>query len=239
MTGLDRWILDAFAKLDADVRTAFDKCEFHIAYQRITQFVSVELSAVYHDTVKDRLYTSPANSTRRRSTQTAIYRMVQGFAKMLSPMIVFTADEAWEAIPHLDSASVHLTDWEPFEFSISAEESANWETMFAIRERTLPMLEEARQAKQIGKSLEACVTLTGNGRELEIAQAHGEDLRELINVSELKLETGEGEELQVAVTNAEGEKCERCWRWEPTVGSHDDHATLCTRCVEAVNQATA
>ncbi|MEO1862173.1 MAG: class I tRNA ligase family protein, partial [Verrucomicrobiia bacterium] len=173
------------------------------------------------------------------STQTAIYRLVQGFAKMLSPMIVFTADEAWEAIPHLDSSSVHLADWEPFEFSISAEESANWETMFAIRERTLPMLEEARQAKQIGKSLEACVTLTGSGRELEIAQAHGEDLRELINVSELKLETGEGEELQVAVTNAEGEKCERCWRWEPTVGSHDDHATLCTRCVEAVNQATA
>ena len=132
---------------------------------------------------------------------------------------------------------VHLTDWEPFEFSISAEESANWETMFAIRERTLPMLEKARQAKQIGKSLEACVTLTGNGRELEIGQTHGEDLRELINVSQLKFEAGEGEELQVAVTNAEGEKCERCWRWEPTVGSHDNHATLCTRCVEAVNQA--
>jgi isoleucyl-tRNA synthetase len=109
--------------------------------------------------------------------------------------------------------------------------------MFAIRERTLPMLEEARQAKQIGKSLEARVTLTGTGRELEISQAHQEDLRELINVSQLKLEAGEGEALQATVTNADGEKCERCWRWEPTVGSHDDHATLCTRCVEAVNQA--
>jgi isoleucyl-tRNA synthetase len=132
---------------------------------------------------------------------------------------------------------VHLADWKPFEFSITAEESANWETMFAIRERTLPMLEEARQAKQIGKSLEARVTLTGTGRELEISQAHQEDLRELINVSQLKLEAGEGEALQATVTNADGEKCERCWRWEPTVGSHDDHATLCTRCVEAVNQA--
>ena len=109
--------------------------------------------------------------------------------------------------------------------------------MFAIRERALPVLEEARQAKQIGKSLEACVTLTGTGRELEIGQAHGEDLRELLNVSQLALEPGdgEGEELQVAVTNADGEKCERCWRWEPTVGSHNDHATLCTRCVEAVS----
>ena len=106
------------------------------------------MSRVDHDTVKDRLYTSPANSKRRSSTQTAVYRLGQGFAKMLSPMIVFTADEAWEAIPHLDSSSVHLTDWEPFEFSISAEESANWETMFAIRERTMPMIEEARQTKQ-------------------------------------------------------------------------------------------
>ena len=113
---------------------------------------------------------------------------------MLSPIIVFTADEAWEAIPHLDSAGVHLTDWEPFEFSISAEESANWETMFAIRERALPVLEEARQAKQIGKGLEASVTLTGSGNEFEVAQLYQEDLRELVNVSQLKLETGEGEE---------------------------------------------
>ncbi len=132
---------------------------------------------------------------------------------------------------------MHLADWEPFESRFSDEELADWKTMFAIRERVLPVLEEARQAKRIGKSLEARVTLTGNGRELEIAQTHGEDLRELINVSQLKLEAGEGEELQVDVTNAEGEKCERCWRWEPTVGSHDDHATLCTRCVEAVDQA--
>ena len=182
---------------------------------------------------------SPANSSRRRSTQTTLYRLVQGFAKMLSPMLVFTADEAWEAIPHLNSGSVPLADWEPFESRFSDEELADWKTMFAIRERVLPVLEEARQAKRIGKSLEACVTLTGSGRELEIGQAHQEDLRELINVSQLTLEAGEGEELQVVVTNAEGEKCERCWRWEPTVGSHDDHATLCTRCVEAVNQATA
>ncbi|GIT38543.1 MAG: hypothetical protein Ct9H300mP7_4640 [Verrucomicrobiota bacterium] len=85
MTGLDRWIFDAFAKLDPDVRAAFDKCEFHIAYQRITQFVPVELSAIYHDTVKDRLYTSPANSTRGRSTQTTLYRLVKGLRQDALP----------------------------------------------------------------------------------------------------------------------------------------------------------
>ena len=107
--------------------------QFHAAYQRITQFVSVELSAVYHDTVKDRLYTSPAIAAAPIHSDRAIG--IQSFTKMLSPMLVFTADEAWEAIPHLDSGSVHLADWEPFEFSISADEAANWQTLFAIRTR--------------------------------------------------------------------------------------------------------
>ena len=235
LTGLDRWILDHFSKVDADVRSSFDKCEFHIAYQRITQFVSVELSAVYHDTVKDRLYTSSSNSLRRRSTQTTLYRLVQGFSKMLSPMLVFTADEAWEAIPHLDSSCVHLTDWDPFKFSISDNEANNWKTMFAIRERVMPVLEESRRAKQIGKGLEACVSLSGVGNEFQIAKDYHEDLRELINVSQLRLNEGESEVLEIAVSKAAGEKCERCWRWETSVGSHSDHVTLCTRCVEAIS----
>ena len=235
LTGLDRWILDAFAKLDAEVRGAFDACEFHAAYQRITQFVSVELSAVYHDTVKDRLYTSSANSPRRRSTQTALYRLIQSFCKMLSPMLAFTADEAWEAIPHLDNGSVHLADWEPFEFSISDDEVANWQTLFAIRERALPVLEEARQAKRIGKGLEASLTLVGVGRELQISRSNHEDLRELLNVSQLILNEGKADKLQSVVAKADGKKCERCWRWETSVGAHKEHPTLCTRCVEAVS----
>ena len=239
LTGLDRWILDCFAKVDSDVRESYDKCEFHIVYQRITQFVSVELSAVYHDTVKDRLYTSASNSIRRRSTQTTLYRLVQGFSKMLSPILVFTADEAWESIPHLDSSCVHLTDWDPFEFCISDNEANNWKTMFAIRERVMPVLEEARQAKQIGKGLEACVSLSGVGNEFQIAQDHHEDLRELINVSQLSLNEGESEHLEIAVSKAAGEKCERCWRWETSVGSHSEHVTLCTRCVEAISQISS
>jgi len=154
---------------------------------------------------------------------------------MLSPMLAFTADEAWEAIPHLDSPCVHLTDWDPFEFSITENEANNWKTMFAIRERVMPVLEEARRAKRIGKGLEACVSLSGGGHEFQIAQVHQEDLRELINVSQLSLNEGESEELEITVSNADGEKCERCWRWEPSVGSHNDHVTLCSRCVEAVS----
>ena len=107
--------------------------------------------------------------------------------------------------------------------------------MFAIRERVMPVLEEARRAKQIGKGLEACVSLSGVGNEFQIAQDHHEDLRELINVSQLSLNEGESEHLEIAVSKAAGEKCERCWRWETSVGSHSEHVTLCTRCVEAIS----
>ena len=143
-------------------------------------------------------------------------------------MLVFTSDEAWEAIPHLDNGSVHLADWEPFEFSISDDEVANWQTLFAIRERALPVLEEARQAKRIGKGLEACVTLAGAGRELQVSRSNHEDLRELLNVSQLILNEGEADKLQSVVAKADGKKCERCWRWETSVGAHKEHPTLCT-----------
>src|SRR5690606_17217638 len=99
LPGLDRWILAEFAQLEQDVVAAYDRSEFHVAYQRLSQFAAVELSAIYHDIVKDRLYTDPANSPRRRSTQTALHRMAGGLCQMLAPMLAYTADEAWEALP--------------------------------------------------------------------------------------------------------------------------------------------
>src|SRR5207244_813050 len=99
LTGLDRWILSKYSDLEDAVIKAYDDYEFHVVYQKVSQFVAVELSSIYHDVVKDRLYTDPANSRRRRSTQTALYRLVTGLCKMLSPLLVYTADEAWEFIP--------------------------------------------------------------------------------------------------------------------------------------------
>src|SRR5206468_1094755 len=98
-TGLDRWILAEFSKLEEAVLKAYDDYEFHVVYQKVSQFVAVELSSMYHDIVKDRMYTDPANSPRRRSTQTALYRLVTGLCKMLSPILAYTADEAWEFVP--------------------------------------------------------------------------------------------------------------------------------------------
>ncbi|HEY4952406.1 MAG TPA: isoleucine--tRNA ligase, partial [Verrucomicrobiae bacterium] len=106
LTGLDRWILGEFAKLESEVLAAYDQYEFHVVYQKLSQFIAVELSSVYHDVIKDRLYTDAANSPRRRSTQTTLHRLVTGLCQMLAPILAFTADEAWEFVPGKPTVSV-------------------------------------------------------------------------------------------------------------------------------------
>ena len=110
LTGLDRWILGEFSKLEQEVLKAYDDYEFHVVYQKVSQFIAVELSSIYHDVIKDRLYTDPANSHRRRSTQTTLHRLVTGLCQMLAPILAFTADEAWEFVPEA-VVSVHQSEW--------------------------------------------------------------------------------------------------------------------------------
>ncbi|MBK9137660.1 MAG: isoleucine--tRNA ligase [Verrucomicrobia bacterium] len=235
LTGLDRWILSEFARLEAEVHQAYEAADFHVVYQRLTQFASVELSAVYHDIVKDRLYTDPADSRRRRSTQTALYRLVTRLCQMLSPMLVFTADEAWEFIPGRPCSSVHLSVWQPEPFEFGDAERALWRGLFALREAALPELEAARQAKLIGKSLDASVTVRGPSSTVAGARADSRVLQELLNVSHLEIEADESQKgVTFKVGKAAGQKCERCWHWERDVGTDPAQPTICGRCAEAV-----
>ena len=235
LTPLDRWILDQFTAMQGDVTEAYERFEYHVVYQRISQFVSVELSSVYHDCVKDRLYADAADSPRRRATQTTLLRLCSGLARMLAPICVFTSEEAWEFLPGDKADSVHLADWPEETLSLSNEERAVWENLFAMREPALAELEKARQEKLIGKALEARVIITAKPKALETAQSHAETLRELINISKLHLVADSAAEtVTCAVTKAEGAKCTRCWRWEETVGQHEAHPELCTRCMDAV-----
>jgi isoleucyl-tRNA synthetase len=234
LTGLDRWILGEFGKLEKEVIEAYDKFEFHVVYQKISQFIAVELSAIYHDVIKDRLYTDAANSSRRRSTQTALYRLVNSLSRMLSPILAFTTDEAWEFIPDKPAASVHQADWRSAGFDRSNEEVEAWKNLFVLRELALPELEKARQAKQIGKSLEAKIVLNGSGPLVIEARLKLDALRELLNVSQVELAESGGETVFATVAKADGQKCERCWHWETDVGSSSEHPTICARCVEAV-----
>jgi isoleucyl-tRNA synthetase len=239
LDGLDRWILGEFSKLETEVLAAYDKYEFHLVYQKVSQFAAVELSAIYHDVVKDRLYTDAADSPRRRSTQTALYRLARGLCAALSPILVFTADEAWEFIPGSGGDSVHLAVWEPARCVLSAEEEARWRKLFEIRELALPHLERERQAKNIGKALDAKVILRGSAKVLEpLSDKDGDSLRELLNVSRLILQDQpEAAVLTVEVSRAGGLKCERCWHWETDVGADAGHPTLCARCVAAVRHS--
>jgi isoleucyl-tRNA synthetase len=234
LTGLDRWILSEFSQLEGEVMAAYDRYEFHVVYQKVSQFVAVELSAMYHDLIKDRLYTDAANSPRRRSTQTALHRLVKGLCQMLAPILAFTADEAWEFVPGNATASVHGTIWRPAVFIRPETEIAEWKNLFLLRQVSLPELEKARQAKLIGKALEARLTLNGNGQALLDAKLHLDSLRELLNVSQVCLAHTGNETIFATVSKAEGQKCERCWHWELDLGKNAAHPTLCGRCVEAV-----
>jgi len=232
LTGLDRWILAVFSQLEQAVFKAYDDYEFHTVYQLISQFTAVQLSAVYHDVLKDRLYTDPANSHRRRSSQTALHHIVSGLCRMLAPILSFTADEAWEYLPGA-TETVHAADWQPRAFALTSSERQVWEALFALREQALPVLETQRQQKIIGKSLDAKVRFDGPaGSPVEAARGHEEVLKELLNVSQVDLVVGA--ELKVSAAKADGQKCERCWHWETDVGASPQHPTLCGRCVKAV-----
>ncbi|HXP61232.1 MAG TPA: isoleucine--tRNA ligase [Dongiaceae bacterium] len=263
LTGLDRWVLDEFSRLEREILRAYDNYEFHVVYQRLSQFVAVELSAVYHDVVKDRLYTDPANSPRRRSTQTALHRMVVSLCKTLAPVLSFTADEAWEFVPGKTVASVHQLGWQPSDFELPEAERGQWANMFALRGLGLAELEKARQAKLIGKALEAKARVTvpasalapppnappGSEPPLQVGSTTARFradfwspenqaiLQEILNVSALTFTpAANGNAVAFEIAHADGQKCERCWHWETDVGSRPEHPTLCARCVQAVKE---
>jgi len=238
LTGLDRWILGEFSKLEAEVLAAYDQYEFHVVYQKLSQFVAVELSSVYHDVIKDRCYTDPANSLRRRSTQTALHRLVTGLCQMLAPILAFTADEAWEFIPGKPTASVHEAKWQPCELTLPEPESNNWLILVVRRDMVLARLEESRRNKQIGKSLDAKVQLAIPTKQFNSVKHLCEDFREFVNVSQFEFVAAD-KDSSVVVSKADGQKCERCWHWETDLGQNAEHPTLCGRCVEAVKQFQA
>ena len=240
LTGLDRWILGEFAKLEAEVLAAYDQYEFHVVYQKLSQFIAVELSSVYHDVIKDRLYTDAANSPRRRSTQTALHRLVTGLCQMLAPILAFTADEAWEFIPGKPTGSVHEANWKQSNYPLSDADQITWSSLLSLRQVAMAELEKARQTKAIGKALDAKVTLSGKSLALIGSNIDfnllAEALRELINVSQLEIKPDIHLTDQATVTKADGQKCERCWHWETDIRQNAEHPTICGRCVEAVKQ---
>jgi len=218
------------------VLAAYESFEFHLVYHALYSFATITLSARYFDIIKDRLYTFAPRSQARRSTQTALFEIANVLAKLLAPILVFTADEVWENLPTRDGSqpSVHLAQFPKSSQARQAALLANWDRLFEIRDQVLRSLEEARVAKQIGSSLEARVTLSASGETLELLRSHQTELRYIFIVSQVELKEASWSDVSISVSNADGEKCERCWNYSTLVGQSSKFPTVCERCAEAL-----
>jgi isoleucyl-tRNA synthetase len=246
---VDQYILRQTSVLADDVVRWYDEFAFHKIYQRVTNFVIVELSAFYVDVVKDRLYTFAPKSAGRRAAQTALWRIGEALTRLLAPIMSFTSDEAWQYLPKLEGrpGSVHMAKF-PTSAEIlggdsiareDAQQKSDWTTLLSIRDQVLKPLEEARAKGEIGKSLEAQVKLTASDPLYAVLERHRDDLRYLFIVSQVSLERGSGNgssSLQVEISRAAGEKCERCWNYSIRVGEDAKYPTVCERCAPVLHE---
>ena len=240
---IDEWILLKTEELVAKCRVWYDEYAFHKVYRAVYDFATTDLSAVWVDIAKDRLYTAAPFSAARRSAQTAIYRMVYALIRLLAPLLSFTCEEAWGflAKPAGSPDSVHLAllpDPEELTAGITAsqrERLANWEKLMLVRDQVLKAIAVARdEEKRIGKSLEAKVVLTAGFDLHPLLSRYLEDLPALFIVSQVELRTQAENGVTVEIQRADGTKCERCWKYTLDVGSDSEFPTLCAACSEAI-----
>ncbi len=235
---IDRWILHRFQRLVERILKAYDEFEFHIIFHSLHNFCVVDLSALYLDILKDRLYTSLPSSPKRRSAQTAIYHLLKGMVKLMAPILSFTAEELWQYLPHEgdEQESVHLSAFpRPNKDFIDEQLATRWDRLLEVRSEVTKALERARKQKIIGHSLDAAVTLKAPPSLYELLSHVGEELREILIVSQVTLERiTESSTLEVEVKRAAGNRCERCWVYDTSVGDNREHPTICARCWQIV-----
>jgi len=242
LEAVDRFALARFADAEARIRRAYAQYDFSTVAQSLNTLVTVDLSAFYVDVTKDRMYTFAAASKERRSTQTAMYRICDGLARLLAPILPVTADDLWRHMPGRRSESVHLETFATAEDAIDAALVTTWNRLLEVREAVNAALEQKRKDKVIGTSLGARVVLTATGPVAALLEAHRAELPMLFIVSDLELRTGQADgpdTVTVEVERAPGTKCERCWRIVPATSADPEWAGLCTRCVDALAEPAA
>ena len=243
MFEIDKWAVRGLQKLIAGVTEAYDNFVFHRVYSLIYNFCTVEMSSIYMDVLKDRMYCEAADSKSRRSAQTAMHKICDGLVRMLGPILVHTAEEAWAAMRMTDDgrgrmdegASVHLAEMPAADPAISLDaEAGSWEKLMELRDEVLRTLEGLRQEKRIASNQEASVTINCNDQTEELLNGFGlEQFAALCIVSEVNLQRS-AEETTVGAHKSEHEKCQRCWNYWPSVGANSEYPDLCERCVEVV-----
>lgn len=250
MEELDRWALLRMEQVKETVLKAYDDYEFHVMYHAVHNFCTVDLSAIYLDILKDRLYTEKADSKLRRSAQTAMYEILTTLVRLVAPVLCFTSEEVWQALPNKEERewSVHMSDMPKVnEAYLDKALDEKWKKRLAVRSVAMKALEEARQAKVIGHPLDAEVTVYADGEAYDIVKAMEKELADFLLVSQTHIVSGTAAAPQNAASNEEGTvkasvavctlaKCERCWKRSADVDADPKHPGVCARCAHVLTE---
>lgn len=248
MTEIDKWALIKLNKLVKKVTESYDEYEFHTVYHAVHNFCVVDMSNFYLDVIKDRLYCEKTDSLLRRSAQSSMYLILDSLVKILTPILAFTSQEIFEMMPKLkshDERHILFNDFPKYNENLCDDElETKWQKIITIRDDIKKALEDARKNKIIGSSLDAKVTIYCDNEEYDFIKSIGEKEFAVILISS-KVEIvktsdtnkgikGENTDIYIEVKKAEGEKCERCWIYDESVGQNHSHPTLCHRCAQVI-----
>ena len=248
MLELDRWALMRLNDVVKKSIAAYEAYEYYVLYHAVHNFCVVDMSSFYLDIIKDRLYTEEASGLKRRSAQSAMYRILDTLARLLAPVLAYTTEEIWSHLPHLashDTESVLFNSMPEYDAQLVDDALAEkWDKVIAIRADVLKALEEARAEKVIGQSLAADITVYADEKTKAFLTEMKDELATIFIVSRVALAdmadapegAVEGEIVKTLVAPAAGEKCERCWIYTDDIGSDAAHPTLCARCAGVVSK---
>jgi isoleucyl-tRNA synthetase len=261
---LDRYMLARTRELTENILGWYERFEFHRVYHALNDFAVADLSNFYLDVLKDRMYTFAPTSKERRSAQTVLWQITETLVRLVAPILSFTADEVWDYLPNVEGRekSVHLAQF-PKPKELFSEDPAlllkEWKHLFDIRDAAMVKLEEARQEKRIGKGLEAELEISAAGELLALLKRHAAGLKEILNVSAVKVVKGTASDndpkvllddvqilsgifagslsnYSIKVSPASGHKCARCWNFMPEVANYGIWQNVCTRCSDALKE---
>lgn len=247
---IDRWALLRLEQVRERVTKAYEDYEFHLLYHTVHNFCAVDLSAIYLDILKDRVYTALPASVERRAAQSVMYEILTTLVTIISPVLTFTSEEVWHYMPKDEGMpeSVQMAEWPAaHQEYIDTSLEAKWDTILTMRGELTKALETARRNKVIGHSLDASLDVYASGEEFTQLSAISKELATILIVSQVNVienidmappDAYRAQEaaLAVVVTPAQGQKCERCWIYSDTVGEDSEHTTLCQRCADVVKK---
>ncbi len=240
-TALDQWAVNRAGELQQSIQAAYEDYDFHRIYQALHNFFIVDMGGYYLDVIKDRLYTTGAESPPRRSAQTAMHHIAQAMVRWIAPILSFTAEEIWRELPGDSNDSIFLNTW--YDVPAVPDQSLDWARLIQIRDTVAKAAEDLREKKIIGSSLEAAVDVFADGELAGELQEIGDELRFVFITSEAQVRPVEerpdsavaGDGYWIVVSATDNKKCIRCWHRRGDVGSNPDHPEICGRCADNVD----